>query len=315
MSVEQCLVCLSDADFVAHGVVAPWIVKLCKIGSKTFSKLYNCPKCGFRWFDFRFNKTMMDSIYSDYRQGEYLRLRHKYEPWYSTKESSAFNSDHDQNGISNRKNFMYSVMEDSKINLSKIRSCLDFGGDLGQFIPREIHGSKYILDPSARSKESNSVIHISDLNELKNGVELIMNCHTIEHIPDFMKVIVQVNNSLENNGYLYLEVPQDSFKTRKFHASKTYFRYLNFCTNYPPLFILLDFLTGISRQLRGGVPALGIVKQSEHINYFNVSSIHMILTKTGFRVLTGTREDRTLTQGRLKLGRIGVVAQKTSDLN
>jgi hypothetical protein len=55
------------------------------------------------------------------------------------------------------------------------------------------------------------------------------------------------------------------------------------------------------------VPRLGIVKQSEHINFFTSSSLRALLESCGFEV-TAERQDPDARVGAFRLGRLGMAA-------
>jgi SAM-dependent methyltransferase len=254
----------------------------------------------------------MERIYSDYRAGKYLQHRQNWEPWFSSREANAFQIEEDLAGVNSRVTFMKEVVRSAEIKLGELKSCLDFGGDLGQFIPAEIVGKKYILDPSSRSHKMQGIEHVKSLSEVANPLDFIMNCHTLEHIPNFTGVIEDIYKALKPGGYLYLEVPQDSFKVSGWQKSATYMRYLDKLSNFKMLFILVDFLSGVTRQFLRRIPFFGIIKQSEHINYFSEASLVKLLEIGGFTILPGIKSDLKSSQGRLKLGRLGLMAQKVS---
>jgi hypothetical protein len=77
-------------------------------------------------------------------------------------------------------------------------------------------------------------------------------------------------------------------------------------------FIAADFATGVARQFSRRVPLLGVVKQSEHINYFDEPSLRRLLQRAGFTVII-MRSDVDARAGSFRLGRMGVVAKRMRD--
>lgn len=51
-----------------------------------------------------------------------------------------------------------------------------------------------------------------------------------------------ISKVLEIEGVFYVEVPLDGFKTRNFHSTDLYLKYLHFLSRRIRAFILLDFL-------------------------------------------------------------------------
>jgi hypothetical protein len=58
------------------------------------------------------------------------------------------------------------------------------------------------------------------------------------------------------------------------------------------------------------IPFLGVIQQSEHINYFGQDSLEILLKQSGFEILAVQGPDFGFKQGKIKLGRIGVLAQR-----
>ena len=105
-----------------------------------------------------------------------------------------------------------------------------------------------------------------------------------------------------------MEVPLDLFRVSQFHATTRYQAYLRRLVRRRLPFVALDFLTGLSRQFRSSVPRLGVIKQSEHINYFSERSLLAALTATGFGVVA-QRSDKNAKVGGLRMGCHGVAAR------
>jgi hypothetical protein len=136
-----------------------------------------------------------------------------------------------------------------------------------------------------------------------------MNCHTLEHLPILKGQAQTMAKLLTKNGYLYLEVPLDRFDTSVFHKSSLYKLYIHLLLKVTPLFILTDFFGGVYRLLFGKIPFWGIVKQSEHLNYFSRESL-LTLVKGQVEVIGVSEPDFEFGQGRIKVGRIAMVAKK-----
>ena len=75
------------------------------------------------------------------------------------------------------------------------------------------------------------------------------------------------------------------------------------------MFVLLDFVTGVYRQVFKRVPWFGIIKQSEHLNYFNVKSLRAFAEIHGLDVLYMSEPDTKYKVGRIFQGRLACVAR------
>ena len=99
-----------------------------------------------------------------------------------------------------------------------------------------------------------------------------------------------------------------SLRPIRSHNSLRYRRYLQLLSRHRGLFIPMDFVTGVWRQYRHAIPRLGIVKQSEHINYFSPDALRDLLVRTGFSVVA-ERTDPRAQVGGLRIGRYGAAAR------
>ena len=109
------------------------------------------------------------------------------------------------------------------------------------------------------------------------------------------------------DGIVYLEVPLDRFRVSRYHASERYQRYLGKVSQRNS-FVALDFASGLSRQIRSSIPRFGVVKQSEHINYFSPRAVEAALAITGFTPVA-QRSNPNMKVGGLRLGCYGVAAR------
>jgi SAM-dependent methyltransferase len=206
---------------------------------------------------------------------------------------------------------MRSCFERARVPIDSVGSVLDFGGDLGQFIPDEIRGKRYLLDPSNGPIESESgIVRVSSLEQVPIELDLIMNCHTLEHLSDFKAVIDDIYESIKPGRYFYLEVPLDGFKVKTFHRSRVYNSYLQLVQAQRNILIVANFFTGVFRQLFRGIPFFGVIQQSEHVNYFGQKSLEILLKSSGFEILSVQGPDFKFQQGKIRLGRIGILARK-----
>jgi len=275
MSIVLCPNCSrGGVSLRAHAIVAPWVAKL--LGQvKIESELYSCPHCTLGFFSYRYSKEEAQKLYASYRTGEYLKVRRTWEPWYGRKENSMYFPEINQKNIDSRVYHLEKNLELAGVNRD-FNGCVDFGGDLGQFFPKSVRGVKYIIDYSEISITNLEFTKVNNSNEIPASVELVMNCHVLEHISDLVGSIQEMSNMLKKSGVIYIEVPQDAFDTSNFHKSLYYKRYLAFLYNHKVIFIFLDFVTGIARQFTKRIPWFGIVKQSEHINYFNKQALEAL---------------------------------------
>ena len=307
LKLINCPSCDVPANFKAHGVVAPWITELLNTNN-IFSKYFICKKCTLGFFSYRFTDDEAKKIYSTYRTGKFYSVRHSWEPWYGKAENNAYLPKVNQKNIESRIKLMNTTLELAGIKRT-FNGCVDFGGDLGQFFPPNVTGPKYLIDLSAKPEKKEDFTIINNISEIPNSVDLVMSCGVLEHLSILHRVIDQLSSALHEHGVLYLEVPLDSFKISRFHTSSTYKRYLEIISSKKLLFIFIDFLTGITRQFFGRIPWFGIVKQSEHINYFNKIALQTLCSEFDGKIWI-SNADFSHKQGKFRLGRIAAVLSR-----
>jgi hypothetical protein len=304
-----CPLCGFESQILAYGVLAPWIIELAEIDEDLNLSLSECGWCELKFFSYRYSEHEMNSLYGNYRRNEYLEIRNKWEPWFSTIENNAYKAQTNLL-IENRKEFFNKSMGLAGLDVASLKGCIDFGGDLGQFIPENIQGEKIVVDYSDQENLNQSAKIVRTIEEVVSKVDLVLCCHVLEHLPEVKPTIKSISAKITQGGYVYIEVPQDSYRSSKFHRSNSYRRWIKFLGSHSKLFILVDFLSGVGRQFFGRLFWFGITKQSEHINYFTKKNLEYLLKSEGFTVVYISNSDRSLKQGRLRLGRLAVIGQK-----
>jgi SAM-dependent methyltransferase len=183
---------------------------------------------------------------------------------------------------------------------------VDFGGDEGQFFPGSAANRKIVIDVSDKLMPD-GVELLKDFNSIGASPDLVMICHVLEHLNDPVGLLTEVRQAIDPKGVLYLEVPMDMPRLHDWHARDLYQRYLVHVgkTRWP--LVVSDFMSGVTRQIGFRIPRLGVVKQSEHINYFTERSLRAILTRADFSVIAFVAEPNAQVAG-LRLGKLGMVA-------
>ena len=306
---STCPICKSITQLEAHGVVAPWITELCDKVNPCYTELHWCPECDFHYFAYRYDELEVEKIYSGYRSDRFFKIRKRWEPWYNKRVNEAFSDPiNNSDQIRSRRLFTENVLIAAGINPATLRGCIDFGGDHGQFIPTGVLKPHFIVEKNSTEKGIGSdVIFVDDINDVDLQVDLVTNCYVLEHMSDLDSIIelMQIKNSAQ--GCILIEVPLDGFKISKFHRTHFYKSYLGAIVRLRFIFISLDFISGVYRQFFGRIPWFGIVKQSEHVNYFNVQSLERFLTLHGSKVLFTSTPDKKYKVGNIRQGRLASI--------
>ena len=300
-----CPICGKRGELDGYARVAPFVVELASLPPMTETALVGCPQCGLRYFGYRFGVPTMDARYSGYRGTAYLQARKRWEPWYSRAVPSKRHPE--QQAIVDRTSFMWNVMG-SEFELSSLRNIVDFGGDSGQFLPVTFTGPKYVIEVSGKDLVP-GVTAIPSIGEMDQGPpHLVVAAHLLEHLPEPTLVVREIRNAIDPDGWFYVEVPLDLPHVRAWHRADRYRRLLDFYGRHRLTWIVADFASGVFRNFGRTLPRLGVVKQSEHINYFSERSLTYFLEQEGFRVVRFIAEPNARLEG-LRLGRLGVVAK------
>jgi hypothetical protein len=307
---NPCPSCNHPSRFLAHGVIAPWLVELCKI-EQNVTSLRRCTECHLDFFSYRYSEDELTDLYADYRSDYFFRLRHSWEPWYNASVNEAFSaqrSNDDQ--IIDRRNYTRRSLEQAGIVIEELTGCIDFGGDHGQFIPTGVKGSVFVVEKGSSKKQSETGITFVDSIEfIQEEVDLVLHCYVLEHLPTIDDVPHQMKRRLRVGGIMHFEVPLDKFAVSRVHRTSVYSRYLQYLARHKRLFSLVDFVTGVYRHFFGRIVWFGIVKQSEHINYFDQYSLTHFLESRGSNIVYVTSPDFKYKVGSVRQGRLACVAR------
>ena len=293
---------------VAHSVLAPWILEISNRGREIdLGKLASCPKCDFSFFTRRYFDNELEAIYGGYRGQKYFEIRNSHEFWYSKKIN---NFNEESENINLRSSLMKKIFSESNIPLSSISNCIDFGGDSGQYFPEEITGLKILIDASNKTNgENGELVIYSRIEEVPILADLIMCCNVLEHVNDPYRTLQNLAGKLVKGGYLYLELPVDRFRVSHSQSTNFQLSWIAFAWRMKKIFTFLDFASTVLRNYIKYVPFLGIVKQSEHINYFSVKSLCNLIDKFEDLKIIKVHEQK-LKMAQLNLGVIQVLATK-----
>ena len=300
-----CPICGEAASAVAHGVIAPFISTLSGLPIGAETTLRSCTTCDLAFFDSRYGDQELASLYGHYRDDEYKRIRHHWEPWYSRNVNDAFSTGNDV--VEERLSFMMRSLDAAHMK-PKLECAVDFGGDEGQFFPQVPTGRRIVCDVSNRELPS-GVEHVSSLHELGDvKPDLVIVAHVLEHMPDPLGPLREIRQAISNDGIIYVEIPLDRFRVHRFHSNARYRSYLQTLVRHRFPFVGSDFVSGLSRQFRSSIPRFGVIKQSEHINYFSGRSLEAVLDKAGFTIVA-QHVDENAKAGGLRMGCHGVAAK------
>jgi hypothetical protein len=306
-----CPNCSAATTLEAFGVVAPWIIELCLKDSPGETEMGSCTDCGLHFFSYRDSDSDLASIYGKYRDSTFFSVRRKREPWYNEAVNDAFSDPiNNPHQVTICRDFTENSLRAACLQQGDLNGCINFGGDHGQFIPQEVKPPCIVVEQNSKGKRlNNDFVFVDSIDEVNQTDDLVMNNYVLEHLNDLGGVVQSMKQKCSNDGVLHFEVPLDKFYCSRFHRTQFYKCYIEALTQIRLAFIFIDFLSGAYRQFCGRIPWFGIVKQSEHINYFDVRSLQAFLSAQGERVICLSEPATTYKIGRIKQGRLSCVTK------
>lgn len=268
--MAKCLICSSEKVKIKPAKLAPFLAYRMYSSKRVATSLIYCKECGFSFFELRPGAEDFRKLYRGYRDETYQKERQKYESWYSREINSLLADDYDE--VQSRKNNLLNFLN-KHIKIKTIKSILDFGGDKGQYIPNICNcRDKYVYDISGVEAE-NGAISLNKLEDvLGRHFDLIMCCHTLEHVSYPSEVIKMIKKIGDKSSYFYFELPFDSpffsgIKEKLQFLFNRYFKFKDLMAKG------IEMLKDRSFQMH------------EHINYFTPESLKILLKKQGFYIV------------------------------
>jgi len=272
---------------VAVGAKARWIVE--SPSTDEISNLLKCNDCGLVYFSASFSDDELTRMYSGYRNSEYQRRRAKFEPWYTKNINNAIG--HSEDVLTLRRQHLEKVLSDASSNhperYSSPTRVLDVGGDEGQFIPQiDSIIQKAVLEVSGVRPVDGAQI-LTNWNDVDDfSPDMIMMCHVLEHIENARENVENASRVLKPGGLLYLEIPLDRpVKIGRVFSTPAYRKYTQLLCKVPPFFVVADLFSLVSRKIIGRSIPGAVIKQNEHINFFDGNTIISVVETMGFELV------------------------------
>lgn len=202
--ITKCLLCNSDDVSFESTYLSRFVLSRIEGRLRNIDLPINsvrCRRCNFFCSGLRFDDSEMAKLYNDYRGYEYNKLRIEIEgDWYRSMVGT-FNS------LESRENRLIGINQiiDRSIDISKIKSVLDFGGGSGHFIPDKfIFAQKYVYDISG-------IGLCPGIKRYDPGRQIdwdyIQCCHVLEHVSDPIALLKDILRIANTETLIYIEVP------------------------------------------------------------------------------------------------------------
>ena len=282
MRTSQCLCCGRGVSGQAAGVASGFLAERAMGRSPFPIALLRCGACGFSWSSVGLSQGQASRLYGGYRQEEYFNQRNKHEPWYTKKLNDSMGSDEEMK--KRRRVLGESLAKAQELGGPRPAGpALDYGGDKGQMLKDLPDGEKWVFEYSGVellpwAKQAR------DLSELSGSCALAMACQVLEHVNDPKEVIGEIAKTVSHGGWVYLEVPDESWSQKSAGAPwrKSWVAWL--CKR---IFLLrvLDFASTALRVKLKWMPSVGVWALREHLNFFTCESLSMAASSQGLDVI------------------------------
>ena len=108
----------------------------------------------------------------------------------------------------------------------------------------------------------------------------------MEHIENARENVENAARALKPGGLLYLEIPLDRpVKIGRLFSTPVYKKYTQLLCKVPQLFVVADLVSLVSRKILGRPIPGAVIKQNEHINFFDGETIASVVETLGFELI------------------------------
>lgn len=167
--------------------------------------LIQCLDCEYTGCELRFERSEEATYYFQYADDHYIKHRSQYD---GDGIASTFRTYNSKEYKIRRRDTIASVLS-KHLNMSTINSVVDFGGNTGEIIPKELsHAVRYVVETDPRVF-SEGITYIKSPEE-SGPTDLLICAHTLEHVSYPGKIISELTKYVKPNGWIYIEVPDES---------------------------------------------------------------------------------------------------------
>lgn len=293
--INNCPACEKDNLIHRPAALSPFFEKI--VFSKIRGYLINfseCPFCKYSFFNFKLSDRKLSNLYQDYRQEKYFQLRNKYEPWYSRRIHNDLHTGY-KSAVKFKREFFIKKINELNIK-NDFKNILDFGGYQGEMIKNISPGfnakNRYLYDlVEVEPLKNITKIEQGQISNL--NYDLIVNSQVLEHITNPNYFLQKLHN-LGNKKTIYcFDVPYEINITNKYYLPNFLLNY--FFQNIKRTSYIFRFFHFINALLKTLFKRRSLVC-TEHLNFFSLSSLELMLKKNNFKILSinDVKEDSTI---------------------
>lgn len=219
-----CEICGNSVTFSSNAEFVPFLKERMFMNQEKYTMLMHCPKCGMYYSFYRPTEEEHSHLYWNYRDENYQKQRQKYEPEYTEEFNRNLYAPLDEGA--GRMREMVKFISD-QIDFSTCDYVLDFGGDKGQFIPKEFEKANKFVYEISGTDVVDGVQMINSQNELKEYKWDIIFCNMVmEHLSNVKEYFLNMASYMGDGTILYIEVPMER------HVENSEFTYIHEHINF-----------------------------------------------------------------------------------
>lgn len=227
-----------------------------------------CKDCSFVGPEIKYEYEVLNGLYVDYRSESYNNDRITFEPFYAQLKDYVGKSEEE---ITSRLSHIDALIN-QYVDVVNIDNVIDWGGGEGKFIPSALQSKNvYVLDVSSEPLVNNQYSRVDSVPE-NVKFDYVQVCHVLEHVASPYEFMLDILTHINQNGYIYIEVPQDQ--------------------------------TDETIQMFVGSNSNIIHSVHEHLNLFSVQSLNALAMALGLKILILEKKSINLgwTQGNIVSG-------------
>jgi len=260
---DRCIICNGKNLKRYKASICSFLTERMFSNKQNETDFLRCKDCSIGYFELRPDEKQMSDLYNDYRGNDYQKQRQLHEQGYTPEFNNKLGHALDEN--KKRKEHLANILK-KNVDISEIKTVLDYGGDEGQFIPENLETAEKFVYEVSGIEPINGIKPISNEEELKKYQwDFIMCCHVLEHVSYPMEILNKILSILKPGGYLYIELPNEPIKN---YSLGSFIRRPR------------NFFKAISNKSLINLPQM-----HEHINFFSIKTLEHIFSNLGYEIL------------------------------
>lgn len=264
IEAPKCVICDGEIRRLRKALVAPFLAQ--RIWNRTpfYVDLARCRECGFMFYNPRLEHAEESRLYQGYRSEEYQRMRQSSEPWYTASFNVSLAS---PASYELRRRTLGTILR-QHVGERAIKRVLDYGGDRGDLVRGLVEGAEAFVYDISGILPVDGVASTTDPAGCK--ADLVINSNVLEHVGFPRHVVAKMLKETPPGSLVFVEVPCEA----PLAATRILKRVAQ-------IGIMALMRPGLARSV---LRPASIFMMHEHVNYFTVQSLAILMQSCGCAV-------------------------------